>query len=190
MDPQYTCIMKLPTIRAEAIPSEMGEIGTNLHQGTNCHWGCHNHYPAWAKNCRHDIVEVYFDQLSALYTKYKFFPLQIYNADETGMSCVHQPLKVCAIRKGKKCMGCHRWGKGANPYYFRMWFGQLATNDNFSKRENISWVDEGSSTTLLQAQNVGGWMVMPSFSFSLLTFHHKDQYYSYTTAMDPTSAPK
>ena len=41
------------------------------------------------------------DRLSALYTKYEFSPSQIYNADETGVSCVHKPSKVC-VEKGQK----------------------------------------------------------------------------------------
>ena len=60
---------------------------------------------AQAKNCRHDIIKDFFDRLSALYTKYEFSPSQIYNADETGVSCVHKPSKVCS-KKGQKTM----WG--------------------------------------------------------------------------------
>ena len=56
---------------------------------------------ALAKNCRHDIIEEFFDRLSALYTNYEFSPSQIYNADETGVSWVHKLLNVCA-NKGQK----------------------------------------------------------------------------------------
>ena len=56
---------------------------------------------ARAKNCHPEIVEEFFDRLSALYTKYAFSPSQIYNADETGVSCVHKPSKVC-VEKGQK----------------------------------------------------------------------------------------
>lgn len=56
---------------------------------------------ARAKNCHPEIIEEFFDRLSGLYTKHEFSPSQIYNADETGVSCVHKLSNVCA-KKGPK----------------------------------------------------------------------------------------
>ena len=82
-----------------------GKIGTNLRHKQSLRMPQPLSY-AQAKICRHDIIEEFFDRLSALYTctKYEFPPSQIYNADETGMSCVHKPSKVCA-KKGQKTGG-------------------------------------------------------------------------------------
>ena len=43
----------------------------------------------------------YFDNLEAVMNKYNFQPHQIFNCDESGLTCVHKPLKVVAP-KGKR----------------------------------------------------------------------------------------
>ena len=58
---------------------------------------------ARARNCNPEVIEDFFDRLSELYTKHDFSPSQIFNADETGVSCVHKPSKVCAERGQKTC---------------------------------------------------------------------------------------
>ena len=46
-------------------------------------------------------VEKYFNNLQSVIEKYNFQPHQIYNVDESGLSCVHKPVKVLAL-KGKR----------------------------------------------------------------------------------------
>ena len=58
---------------------------------------------ARAKNANPRVVEEFFDRLSALYARLELSASQIYNADETGISCVHKPSKVCA-KRGQKAV--------------------------------------------------------------------------------------
>ncbi|KAG8239746.1 hypothetical protein J437_LFUL017387 [Ladona fulva] len=52
-----------------------------------------------------DKVNIFFDKLTELMEKYNFEPSRIFNADETGVSCVHNSrLKVMSV-KGKKQVG-------------------------------------------------------------------------------------
>lgn len=46
-------------------------------------------------------VDRYFNNLSELIEKHNFQPHRIFNCDESGLTCVHKPLKVIA-RKGKR----------------------------------------------------------------------------------------
>ena len=58
---------------------------------------------ARAKNANPRVVEEFFDRLSALYARLELSASQIYNADKTGISCVHKPSKVCA-KRGQKAV--------------------------------------------------------------------------------------
>ncbi|KAG8226119.1 hypothetical protein J437_LFUL006749 [Ladona fulva] len=50
-----------------------------------------------------DKVNIFFDMLTELMEKYKFNPSRIFNADETGVSCVHNNrLKVMSVKGEKK----------------------------------------------------------------------------------------
>lgn len=49
-------------------------------------------------------VKAFFDNLAAVKTKFRFGPQDIYNLDETGLTTVHKPPKVLAV-KGKKQIG-------------------------------------------------------------------------------------
>ena len=46
-------------------------------------------------------VQTYFDKFEVVLEKYYFQPHQIYNVDESGLTCVHKPIKVLA-QKGKR----------------------------------------------------------------------------------------
>ena len=50
-----------------------------------------------------DNVKIYFSNLENLLDKYHFEPHQIFNCDESGLSCVHKPLKVISST-GKRCV--------------------------------------------------------------------------------------
>ena len=50
-----------------------------------------------------DNVKIYFSNLENLLDKYHFKPHQIFNCDESGLSCVHKPLKVISFT-GKRCV--------------------------------------------------------------------------------------
>ena len=58
---------------------------------------------ARAKNANSEAVEEFFDRLSALYARLGLSASQVYNADQTGVSCVHKPSKVCA-KRGQKAV--------------------------------------------------------------------------------------
>jgi len=49
-------------------------------------------------------VKQFFDNLCSLYDRFKFEPHNIYNVDETGVTTVHRPAKVIAV-KGTKQVG-------------------------------------------------------------------------------------
>lgn len=49
-------------------------------------------------------VKIFFDNLSSLYDKYNFSPNRIYNVDETGVTNVHTPGRILAV-KGQKQVG-------------------------------------------------------------------------------------
>ncbi|GBM76068.1 hypothetical protein AVEN_167488-1 [Araneus ventricosus] len=60
---------------------------------------------ARAKGFNRVAINAFFDLLDSLYSKYKFSPNDIYNADETGILTVaNKPSKVLALR-GKKQVG-------------------------------------------------------------------------------------
>ncbi|KAK9721928.1 CENP-B N-terminal DNA-binding domain [Popillia japonica] len=60
-----------------------------------------------------DKVDRFFDQLTKLMDKHKFNPTRVFNADETGVSCVHNNnLKVMSV-KGKK----QERGVETSPYF-------------------------------------------------------------------------
>ena len=48
-----------------------------------------------------NAVSRYFDNLEKLISEQSFAPNQIYNCDESGLTCVHKPVKVIA-KKGKR----------------------------------------------------------------------------------------
>ena len=48
-------------------------------------------------------VNLYFDNLKTLLNKHNFKPHEISNCDESGLTCVHKPVKVIAP-KGKRCV--------------------------------------------------------------------------------------
>ena len=50
-----------------------------------------------------DNIKIYFSNLENLLDKYHFEPHQIFNCDESGLSCVHKPLKVISST-GKRCV--------------------------------------------------------------------------------------
>ena len=58
---------------------------------------------ARAKNANSEAVEEFFDRLSALYARLGLSASQVCNADETGVSCVHKPSKVCD-KRGQKAV--------------------------------------------------------------------------------------
>lgn len=47
-------------------------------------------------------VDLYYDNLEKLLTQYKFPPSNIYNCDETGVSCVHKHQKVLAPKAARQ----------------------------------------------------------------------------------------
>ena len=99
---------------------------------------------ARARNCNPEVIEDFFDRLSELYTKHDFSPSQIFNADETGVSCVHKPSKVCAERGQKNVWAVTSGEKRMNKYCPCMWFciwSFFTTDDNFSKGENFQQFD-------------------------------------------------
>ena len=50
-----------------------------------------------------DNIKIYFSNLENLLDKYQFEPYQIFNCDESGLSCIHKPLKVISST-GKWCV--------------------------------------------------------------------------------------
>ena len=58
---------------------------------------------ARAKQTNHEVIEIFFEKLTSLFAKLNLTsrPDCIYNADETGISCVHKPAKVLA-KKGSR----------------------------------------------------------------------------------------
>ena len=50
-----------------------------------------------------DNIKIYFSNLENLLDKYHFEPHQIFNCDESGLSCIHKPLKVISST-GKWCV--------------------------------------------------------------------------------------
>ena len=50
---------------------------------------------ARAKNANPKVVEEFFDRLSALYARLELSASQIYNADETGISCAQTIKSLC-----------------------------------------------------------------------------------------------
>ena len=48
-------------------------------------------------------VNLYFDNLKTLLNKHNFQPHEIFNCDESGLTCVHKPVKVIAPN-GKRCV--------------------------------------------------------------------------------------
>ena len=48
-------------------------------------------------------VNLYFDNLKTVLDQHHFQPHQIFNCDESGLTCVHKPVKVLAP-KGKRCV--------------------------------------------------------------------------------------
>ena len=50
-----------------------------------------------------DNIKIFFSNLENLLDKYHFEPHQIFNCDESGLSCIHKPLKVISST-GKRCV--------------------------------------------------------------------------------------
>ena len=48
-------------------------------------------------------INIYFDNLKTVLDQYQFQPHEILNCDESGLTCVHKPVKVIAP-KGKRCV--------------------------------------------------------------------------------------
>lgn len=48
-------------------------------------------------------VNLYIDSLETVLNKHNFKPHEIFNCDETGLTCVHKPVKVIAP-KGMRCV--------------------------------------------------------------------------------------
>ena len=48
-------------------------------------------------------INIYFDNLKTVLDQYQFQPHEIFNCDESGLTCVHKPVKVIAP-KGKRCV--------------------------------------------------------------------------------------
>ena len=48
-------------------------------------------------------VTLYFENLYTLLNKHNFQPHEIYNCDESGLTCVHKPVKVIAANR-KRCI--------------------------------------------------------------------------------------
>ncbi|PSN41272.1 hypothetical protein C0J52_14336 [Blattella germanica] len=61
-------------------------------------------------------VSNFFVKLEYLYSKQMFPPLRIYNADETGISCVHENTKVISL-KGKRQVGKLTSGERGKKHY-------------------------------------------------------------------------
>ena len=51
-------------------------------------------------------VNLYFDNLEKVVNEHQLEPHRIYNCDESGLTCVHKPMKVIA-QKGKCVVSCH-----------------------------------------------------------------------------------
>ena len=103
---------------------------------------------ARAKNANPEVVEEFFDRLSALYARLELTASQIYNADETGISCVHKPSKVCAKRGQKAVWSITAAEKGqTNKHCSCKWVGIwacFATHDYLSTAESLSRSHEWS----------------------------------------------
>lgn len=48
-------------------------------------------------------INIYFDNLKTVLDQYQFQPHEVFNCDESGLICVHKPVKVVAS-KGKRCV--------------------------------------------------------------------------------------
>lgn len=48
-------------------------------------------------------INIYFDNLKTVLDQYQFQPHEVFNCDESGLICVHKPVKVVAP-KGKRCV--------------------------------------------------------------------------------------
>ena len=55
-------------------------------------------------------VKLYFDNLTSVMNEYTFQAHQIFNCDESGLTCLHKTLKVLAP-KGKRCVSSATSGK-------------------------------------------------------------------------------
>ncbi|CAH1997229.1 unnamed protein product [Acanthoscelides obtectus] len=59
-------------------------------------------------------VQIFFDNLSSTYDKYRFRPHRIFNVDETGINAVHKPGKILAPKGIKQVGSATSWERGKN----------------------------------------------------------------------------
>ncbi|CAB3992757.1 PREDICTED: uncharacterized protein LOC101240405 [Paramuricea clavata] len=53
-------------------------------------------------------VNLYFDNLKILLNKHNFKPHEIFNCDESGLACVHKPVKVIAPKEKRRVSGAYK----------------------------------------------------------------------------------
>lgn len=114
---------------------------------------------------RHTVGE-FFNKLTNVYTRYEFPPERIWNIDETGVTTVHKPAKIIAVKGSKQvgkitsaergelvtvCASINSAGGHVPPF---MIFPRKNWQDRF-----LSHGPPGSNATTYPS----GWMTCPSF---------------------------
>ena len=59
--------------------------------------------PQYGDGLNKTSENLHFDKVKTMLNKHNFQPHEIFNCDESGLTCVHKPVKVIAP-KGKRCL--------------------------------------------------------------------------------------